>query len=612
MISAVVFGSLFKDLTGIVVTESDGLPQWLCYECSALLTKSVRFQRKMLKAHNILYQYLTRCAPFPIDANDEELSKYTSPYLAQTVTLSCDVSKGKNASYQVFEHEKQPNNTSLDDSPLLDLPKPESDVKEEMGFSDYDDNITLDEFRSAANEIMEDDIESLLRPNTPTEVAETETKKKKKTKKKTKEKKNKISDDEKPEGETGTKSSIRKTITLDPQKIRIITLNPEEQIKQKEEEARTNLKFPFQCNLCHKGFNFEAKLANHMNKHSPSRGPFECKLCQMYLPTSYSFNVHSLIHTRRYECVDCGRRMIDRSSIIDHYRTQHEGMLTLFTCNLCGKVSNNNKTHRGHMRNHHGADRPKCDQCGKTFVNKDSLTEHLQIHQGIKNYECSICGKKFRTRTQIKHHQLKHTDVKEFYCVECDVRFKSAHNLRQHLQKSLRHKDKGSLIYGCSSCSKRFESSAALAAHVRVQHEGVRAHACATCGAALASAASLAKHARTVHAARRAPPKHVCHTCGRLFRGKSVLTNHVRTHTGEKPFECSSCGRKFSQRTAMRTHVKLVHLKMRRQPKVKPEMSTEQLQPAPKLEVFKPDTPLEPWRQPCDVYFQVTVPKAYS
>ncbi|RVE51734.1 hypothetical protein evm_003537 [Chilo suppressalis] len=69
--------------------------------------------------------------------------------------------------------------------------------------------------------------------------------------------------------------------------------------------------------------------------------------------------------------------MIDRASILDHYRTQHEGLVTLYTCDICGKISNNNKTHRGHMRNHHSGARPKCDQCGKTFVNKDGLTEHM-------------------------------------------------------------------------------------------------------------------------------------------------------------------------------------------------------------------------------------------
>ncbi|CAH0698357.1 unnamed protein product [Spodoptera exigua] len=608
MNNVVSFKQLFKDLAGLNVTESDGLPQWLCYECSALLQKSVRFKQKVEKAHTMLCEYLARCAPFPIEPQDEELTKYASPHLGTTSVLAIDiVGKGKAGQFEVYEHEKRQQLSALDDIIISKIE--DENVKEETQFSDYEDNMTLEEFRSVANKITEDDLACLLQDTDQIEMKEevVSTKKRKpKAKEVKKKKKDNNTDSSKEDGEYESKSSIRKPIELDPTKIRIVTLNPEEQIKQREEESKNGRKYPFLCNLCYKGFNFESKLQNHMSKHSPSRGPYECKICHMYLPTSYSFSVHSLIHTRRYECLVCGRRMIDRPSIIEHYRTQHEGLLTRFTCQICGKVSNNNKTHRGHMRNHHGGDRPKCDQCGKTFINKDSLVEHQQIHLGIKNYECSICNKRFRTRTQINHHQMTHTDVKEFYCVECDVRFKSAHNLRTHLTRSLKHRDKQSFKHACSRCPARYACAQSLAAHVRVQHEGHRPHVCGDCGAALATRSSLAKHMHSVHMGLRPPPRHVCDTCGKAFRGKSVLVNHARTHTGEKPFECAHCGRRFTQRTAMRTHVKLVHLKLRRTAKVKP-VAIIDVQSS-RVNVFKPDPPIaaDTWRQPCDVYFQVT------
>ncbi|XP_037303574.1 zinc finger protein 480 [Manduca sexta] len=576
MFNAEIFDAYFQDLAGICVSNSDGLPLWLCFECSALLRKAVKFKHKVIRAHTLLYEYVTRCAPFPIDAQDPELTKYASPYLVSTPTMILETNgKGKIGYHNVLEHEKLVSKTELEgELPPLRLNSTDLDqepVKQETGLSDYEDNLTLDEFR--INKITDEDISNFLDGAEQRQEPLLEEKEaKKKTKKKKREdkaKKKKQGDATNTEVKTEKKTTIRKAVEIDPSKIRIVALNPEEQIKQREEESKTNLKFPFQCNLCFKGFNFEAKLQNHMHKHSPSRGPFECKLCHMFLPTSYSFSVHSLIHTRRYECVKCGRRMTDRASILDHYRSQHEGIMTLYTCQFCGKVfkvsdKNNSKTHRGHVRNHHSGERPKCDQCGKTFINADSLAEHQQIHQGIKNYSCGECDKQFRTRTQMKHHQLKHSTSKDYYCVECDTRFKSSHSLRQHLQKSLKHKDIESLKWGCARCLKRFESARQLAAHTRVQHEGVRAHPCGLCGAALASRASLHKHLAAVHAGRRPPPRHVCDACGKAFRGRSVLANHVRTHTGEKPFQCELCARKFTQRTAMRTHVKLVHLKQRR------------------------------------------------
>ncbi|KAL0858634.1 hypothetical protein ABMA27_012464 [Loxostege sticticalis] len=602
MNDVVNYDGYFRELAGINVMQSDGLPQWICWECGSLLQKAVRFKFKMLRAHNLLYEYLTRCAPFPIDALDPELSKYTSPQLSETNTLAFEMGgRSKAGFHEELQHEKQnPNDADFNLEALPIDSKVDDLVKAEVDFGvDYDDDITLDEYRPDENKLTDEDIKQLLEDTSTLEPKEeAEVKKKKKTKKKEeKVKKKKKNSAETIEAEE-PKTSIRRTIELDPTKIRVITLNPQEQVKQREEESKSGFVFPFQCHLCYKGFNYEAKLDNHMKKHSPSRGTFECKLCHMFLPTAYSFGVHNLIHTRRYECMECGRRMTDRASIVDHYRTQHEGLMNTYKCDICGKVSTNNKTHRGHMRNHHSGDRPKCDQCGKSFVNKDALAEHLLIHQGVKNYECPTCGKRFRTRAQIKHHQLKHTDIKDYYCVECDVRFKSSHSLRQHLQKSLKHKDKQNFKFPCSRCEKRFETEAALRSHTLIQHEGVRGHRCTQCPAALASRSSLLKHIHSVHRGLKPPPRHVCDTCGKAFRGKSVLTNHVRTHTGEKPFACTQCGRGFSQRTAMRTHMKLVHMKIRRRAKVDPEPEPMES----KEQVF----PKQEWSRPpppCDLYF---------
>ncbi|XP_063836051.1 uncharacterized protein LOC135085225 [Ostrinia nubilalis] len=273
MNDVVSYDSYIRELSGINVKNSDGLPQWICWECSSLLVKAVRFKYKMLRAHNMLHDYLTRCAPFPIDANDPELSKYACPQLGESEMLTFEMGgRGKTGFHEELQHEKL---FATDAQFMLDvstMDKVDDLVKEEDFSVDYDGEITLDEYRPDDNKLTDEDIKQLLEDTSTLEPKEeTEVKKKKKTKRKEDKVKKKKKNSEEPLelDPEEPRSSIRRTLELDPAKIRMITLNPQEQVKQREEESKSGFVLPFQCHLCYKGFNYEAKLENHMKKHSP-------------------------------------------------------------------------------------------------------------------------------------------------------------------------------------------------------------------------------------------------------------------------------------------------------------------------------------------------------
>ncbi|CAH2083565.1 unnamed protein product [Euphydryas editha] len=405
----------FIDLVDIIVSESDGLPQWLCYECSAMLLKSVRFKQKVLQAHTVLYEYHSRCVPFPIDGQDPELTKYACPHLGKSSTLVFDTSKSKNGYHKVLEHQK-PNNIRK----LIEIHIPEENVvgdtniigendvigddisiKDELEFSEVDDDVPLHEIRSNKNKNSDP---------SETNLKEEKREKKRKVKKKVKMKSLNAVDgldlNVPLEAAEPKKNAIRKQDEVDETKIRIITLDPAEQLKQREEESKATLKFPFQCHFCFKGFNFEEKLKNHMFKHSPARGRFKCELCSMHFPSAYSSSVHALTHTRRYECVPCGRRMADRLAITNHYRS------ALYT-HAPLRVRAVRPPHGRPPRHHQPlqvssiytrAATSACRAAAAWPTASPSPTTTGQLYIHTRRYECVPCGRRMADRLAITNH----------------------------------------------------------------------------------------------------------------------------------------------------------------------------------------------------------------
>ena len=146
------------------------------------------------------------------------------------------------------------------------------------------------------------------------------------------------------------------------------------------ERTRTE-SYPFECNVCGKGF----KRCNGLNTHTRTHTgdaesktksrPYECDVCWRAFTTSSNLTRHMRIHTgeRPYQCHTCGRLYSDSSSLVIHERThiscEHE-------CNVCGRCFSTSSSLMSHKRAHTKPKPLACDVCGRSFVRSSNLAVH--------------------------------------------------------------------------------------------------------------------------------------------------------------------------------------------------------------------------------------------
>ncbi|VVC95573.1 unnamed protein product [Leptidea sinapis] len=303
------FRYLFVDFADIIITDTDGLPQWICWECEAIIHKSVRFKHKMLKVNAILYDYVKRCAPFAIDSQDVELKGCSISTLSMTNTLILD-SKNKNGVPEVVE-----------------------------------------------------------------------------------------------------------------------------------EDTKDDLKLPYHCHLCFKGFIFEEKLNNHMKKHSPDHS---CPVCAKKFRTRQQVVHHQVKHTdnKNFYCVECDVRFKTTSALRQHLRrsTRHRDVDSLlFQCDSCPKRFESAAQLSQHRGVQHEGSRPyPCPQCACALATRSSLAKHMRaVHGGQRPppvHVCDTCGKVFRAKSTLVNHVRTHTGEKPFSCSECGRRFTQRTAMRTHVK----------------------------------------------------------------------------------------------------------------------------------------------------------------------------------
>ncbi|XP_023693712.2 uncharacterized protein [Paramormyrops kingsleyae] len=162
------------------------------------------------------------------------------------------------------------------------------------------------------------------------------------------------------------------------------------------------------CSDCGKDFFGETELKSHQKSHrlgSTKRDtdPFALKAASNYQVTSQEVKLP-------FRCSHCDKGFA-RKGQLNRHEFIHSGQKP-FSCSDCGKCFGNKWQLSAHQKIHTGEKPYSCTFCEKCFIRKGELTVHLKRHTGDKPFNCSFCGKGFTTKGEVNIHQRRHVGEK--------------------------------------------------------------------------------------------------------------------------------------------------------------------------------------------------------
>ncbi|KAH9645559.1 hypothetical protein HF086_005208 [Spodoptera exigua] len=136
------------------------------------------------------------------------------------------------------------------------------------------------------------------------------------------------------------------------------------------------------CGLCHKSFQKNMQLQNHLRNHRAERR-FVCTYCNKAFSQSNNLRAHLRIHTneRPFKCSECGKAFTQVTNLNNHVRL-HTGERP-FVCPEPG--------------------------CNKAYAQVTNLNQHRKRHLNGRpveaTYDCTVCGEQFQQRNHMYMHR---------------------------------------------------------------------------------------------------------------------------------------------------------------------------------------------------------------
>ena len=180
----------------------------------------------------------------------------------------------------------------------------------------------------------------------------------------------------------------------------------------------------FTCHHCHKTFTSRSNLERHSRLHTGFK-PYVCAICNKAFSRKDHLSNHSAKHA--FKCGHCNKRYADKQSLAQHFKYEHESMLTN-TCEFCNKGFSSLEACEEHVKTH-----PQYQAVQKAYQQKppgsESAVALLQQPSGApgtpgaagaKKYPCDACKYVGPDRISLIKHRLVHIDGQRCYtCLSC-------------------------------------------------------------------------------------------------------------------------------------------------------------------------------------------------
>ncbi|XP_041985315.1 zinc finger protein 84-like [Aricia agestis] len=291
-----------------------------------------------------------------------------------------------------------------------------------------------------------------------------------------------------------------------------------------------------ECDICGLKFHNKNRLDQHRRMHDTHiNGNFSCDLCHYYYKTKFLLDTHITDkHMYKYICRKCPEVTYNRKTAKQHYILSHmdkadktfedwydtrpswlkkrslngrrpkktnkhkknvftrEGfeflkyspishneqyslvlerknsknyVESMYKCELCYKGFREEKTYEKHMQKHDPSISGKyqCDLCKIHCAHPRKMYKHM-IQTHLYKFTCTLCTFVTTNRPQAKLHYLWHKDV-TYPCPHCDKVFKKMSTQLTHIR--IKHPS----LFICNLCGHSFVSEAGLICHKRITHQ---------------------------------------------------------------------------------------------------------------------------------------------